>query len=461
MSYRWLTNVAHLLREQDLDASPAQIIDAIRLAETLASLRGNTLPGLYEFNEAILATLCFGNEAPMQVIHKKMIVGETIGDVPDDTPMVPLQRDLHAQQKRLRMRPEAGDSTLNLDLRQAAHLEKSHLLHRLSLLGIKWGNKQHAGGKGTFHEVWKLQWTPELAIQIIEKSVWGNTVETAASGYARNIADESDDLPKLTAIVNDVLQADLPDAVDHVVQQLQNRAAVSGDILQLMGSLPALVDVLTYGNVRKTDASMVRVVVDGIITRVIIGLPQAAQSLADEAAEQLYKLILGTHAALRTLNDSARLDEWYAVLRRMMDQPTIHGLIRGRACRICFDGGTINTEDTVIQMRLAVSAAEEPAHVAAWLQGFLQESGAILLVNPALLRIIDGWVMSLNPEQFPALLPLIRRIFSTFNTYERKQIGQTIKGGAPDKRKGKDSDEIDAVRADAILATFAKLIGAE
>lgn len=461
MSYRWLTNVAHLLREQDLDASPAQIIDAIRLAETLASLRGNTLPGLYEFNEAILATLCFGNEAPMQVIHKKMIVGETIGDVPDDTPMVPLQRDLHAQQKRLRMRPEAGDSTLNLDLRQAAHLEKSHLLHRLSLLGIKWGNKQHAGGKGTFHEVWKLQWTPELAIQIIEKSIWGNTVETAASGYARNIANESDDLPKLTAIVNDVLQADLPDAVDHVVQQLQNRAAVSGDILQLMGSLPALVDVLTYGNVRKTDASMVRVVVDGIITRVIIGLPQAAQSLADEAAEQLYKLILGTHAALRTLNDSARMDEWYAVLRRMMDQPTIHGLIRGRACRICFDGGTINTEDTVIQMRLAVSTAEEPAHVAAWLQGFLQESGAILLVNPALLRIINDWVMSLNPEQFPALLPLIRRIFSTFNTYERKQIGQTIKGGAPDKRKGKDSDEIDAVRADAILATFAKLIGAE
>jgi hypothetical protein len=470
MSYRWLTNVAHLLREQDLDASPAQIIDAIRLAETLASLRGNSLPGLYEFNEAILSTLCFGNEAPMQVIHKKMIVGETIGDVPDDTPMVPLQRDLQAQQKRLRMRPEAGDTTLKLDLRESAHLEKSHLLHRLSLLGVKWGQKERAGGKGTYHEVWKLQWTPELAIQIIEQSIWGNTVEAAAGAYARSVADEADDLPKLTAIVNEVLQADIPAAVDHVVRQLQNRAAVSSDVLQLMGSLPALVDVLTYGNVRKTDASMVRVVVDGIIARVLIGLPGAAQSLADDAAEELYKLILSVNGALRTLDDHAHLGAWHTVLRRMMDQGTIHGLIRGRACRICFDAGTIPTEEVVTQMRLAVSTAEDPSHVAAWLQGFLQESGTILLVNPTLLNTIDSWVMSLAGEQYPALLPLIRRTFSTFNPHERKQIGQILRGEVTGRRKGSrpgstdaDGSEsgFDATRADAFLPTFAKLIGVQ
>jgi hypothetical protein len=461
MSYRWLTNVAALLREQDLDASPAQIIDAIRLAEALAALRGNTLPGLNEFNEAILSTLCFGNEVPMQLIHKKLIVGEMIGEVPDDTPMVPLQRDLQAQQKRLRMRPEAGTSKLNLDLRQAAHLEKSHLLHRLTLLGVKWGKRERAGGKGTFHELWELQWTPELAIQIIEKSVWGNTVEAAASAYARNVADQATELPRLTAIVNDVLQADLPDAVDHVVQQLQNQAALSGDILQLMASLPALVDVLTYGNVRKTDASMVRVVVDGLVTRVLIGLPQASQSLADDAAEQLFKLILNFNAALRTLDDAPHLSAWYDVLRRMLDHPTIHGLIRGRACRIGFDANALSTEETVTHMRLAVTTAADPTHVASWLQGFLQESGTILLVNPTLLQIIDQWVRSLAPEQFIALLPLIRRIFSTFNTYERKQIGQAVKGDTPGRKRKGDTPEIviDETRADAVLPTFARLIG--
>jgi hypothetical protein len=267
----------------------------------------------------------------------------------------------------------------------------------------------------------------------------------------------------LTAIVNDVLQADLPGAVDHVVQQLQNRAAVSGDILQLMSSLPALVDVLTYGNVRKTDASMVRVVVDGIITRVMIGLPQAAQSLADDAAQKLFGLILNVHMALRTLDDATHLGEWYKLLRRMLDQATIHGLIRGRACRICFDANEVSADETITHMRLAVSTADDPTQVAAWLQGFLQESGTILLVNPALLNAIDGWVMSLSAEQFPALLPLIRRIFSTFNTYERKQIGQAIKGDVPtSKRKGSAKEsEIDLVRADAILPVFAKLIGVE
>ena len=58
-----MTRVARLLREQDLDASAAHVIEAVRLAETLAALRDRPLPGLAELNEAAQAVLCFGSDA--------------------------------------------------------------------------------------------------------------------------------------------------------------------------------------------------------------------------------------------------------------------------------------------------------------------------------------------------------------------------------------------------------------
>jgi hypothetical protein len=43
---RWMTKVAGLFREEDRIVSPAHVIEAVRLAETLAAMRGRPLPGL-------------------------------------------------------------------------------------------------------------------------------------------------------------------------------------------------------------------------------------------------------------------------------------------------------------------------------------------------------------------------------------------------------------------------------
>ena len=58
-SIRWLTRVARLLREEDYDVSSAHVIEAVRLAESLAGLRNSPLPGLEELNEACRSVLVF------------------------------------------------------------------------------------------------------------------------------------------------------------------------------------------------------------------------------------------------------------------------------------------------------------------------------------------------------------------------------------------------------------------
>ena len=131
---RWLARAARLLREQGLDASVAQVVDAARLAAALAGVRERPLAGLDELLDATRATLCHGSDVPLALIEAELVVGHRLGEVPDDTPMVPLQQDVARLQRRLRLKPEAQVKDITLDLRRSNDRERSRLLHRLNLL---------------------------------------------------------------------------------------------------------------------------------------------------------------------------------------------------------------------------------------------------------------------------------------------------------------------------------------
>ncbi len=464
VSVHWMSRVAHLLREQDLDASPASVIEGVRLADTLAALRGRPLPGLPEMNEATQSVFCFGSDLPMRLIWEKLIVSDTLGAVPDETPTVPLQQDLTREQKRLRLPPEAAQRDLDLDLRKPADLDKSGLLHRLSLLGIPWGSAQRGGGgKGTFHELWRLQWQPEFAVKVIEAGFWGNTVRDASASSARSQADKAPDLPALTSLLDRVLLADLPDAVHHVMARLEAEAALASDVGHLMGALPPLAQVLRYGNVRQTDTGTVGHIVDGLVTRIAIGLPGACASLNDEAAAAMDGHIVAVHAAIGLLQDDTQRALWHETLTKMADRTAphgLHGLIAGRCVRLLLDAGALAADDAARRMGLALSTAADPPQAAAWVEGFLKGSGTLLLHDKTLWSVLDGWVSGLAGDSFSALLPLLRRTFATFAAPERRQMGERVKQGQAIQATAAEAlDLFDQARADAVLPLVARLLG--
>lgn len=465
----WVSHAARLLRGEDLDASSAHIIEAVRLSEALAALRDRPLPGLPELNEAIQTVFCFGSSQPMELIYRKLIVGERMGAVPDDTPMVPLQRDVQREQKRLRMKPSADMETITLDLRKQNHLERSHLLHRLNLLGISWGHKQHVSGKsGTFNEVWQVQWHPEFEIVLIEKSVWGTTVYEAVTAYIRHSADEADYLPTLTKLVAQLFPADLPDAVAYVLMRLQEQAALSSEVAHLMEALPPLAYTVRYpGIIQQTDVDTVQHVVDELVVRICVGLPSACASLNDEAAETMLKHVIDVNEALVAwLQDEEHTAMWHKTLVHLAEQQGMHGLLAGRCCRLLLDAGVLSIEEIARRMGLAMALANEPAHVAAWIDGFVRGSATILLHDDTLWHVLDDWVTTLSADMFTAVLPLLRRTFATFAAPERRQMGERVRVSKPGSHstslanKGQGATpNVDVERAERVLPIVAQVLG--
>jgi hypothetical protein len=457
---RWLVSAAGVLRDEGVPTSSAHVIEAVRLAEALATMRGRPLAGLAELTEATRAVLCEGDELRVDLIGRQLVVSERLGTVPDDMPAVPLARDLAAQQRTWRLKPEALERALDLDLRRDLDLGRSRLLHRLRLLGVAWGEPADSrGGKGTFRESWRLRWVPEFAISLVEAGGYGTTVVTAATGKVAEQARAAESLADVTPLVEACLLADLPEAYPAVLHALDTRAALDADVAHLMGAVPPLARTLRYGDVRGSDVAGLRTVTSGLVARICVGLPGAVASLADEAAQPLRNQVDAVHAALAMLDDASLRDRWLEALAGLAGSDRVHPLIAGRVTRLLYDADRLDAGETRRRMGLVLTAGTPPSDAAQWIEGFLAGGGLLLVHDTALLSLVDEWLAGVAADSFTDVLPLLRRTFGTFAEPERRSIGERIRGGVVAESPAPIA--LDHERAAQVLPTLATLLGRE
>lgn len=470
----WMIQVARLFRAADLDASSAHVIEAIRLARTLATLRGLSVPGIDELKEAAVTTICEGSPEKLELIEQQLITGNKIGHVPESVPTVPLHTDILKTIKSARMSEyweNAEEQWLKgvdkdgrpkgIELRNDTDKLKSQLLHRLLLLDIPWGNQvelERYQTAGVLKEYWKMKWSPELAIHIIEMGAWGNTVEEASIHFLQHKTDATDALPALTFLVKKSLNADLPAAFDHLLQKLEDLAAVTTDIYHLMEALPPLVQIVKYGNTRGTDVSTVEKVVAHLVPRICIGLPGAVTNLDEDASGDAFKKIQQVNRAMGLLNDEAFNQQWHGALGKIAAANQVNGLLRGGCTRILFDKKILAEMEAATRMRFALSRSVAPLEAAQWLEGFLVGSGLVLLHNHALWNLLDEWVAELKEDNFSEVLAVLRRTFSKFSGPERQRMMGLAKQGQVEQVE-KAASEFDEDRGAAVLPTVKALLG--
>ena len=265
---RWMVRTARCLRDEQHDASSATAIEAVRLAEALATIRD----GLSR-----VSPRCWTRPEPRSAADPTWRYNSsaancwsatTWGASPTPLPWSPWPTNLAREQKRLRLKPSAQQATLELDLRTQSHLDRSQLFHRLALLDVPWAVPAESGRtRGTFKEVWSLEWRPELEITLIEAGAAGTTIVAAATANVRRAAANADDLSALTTLMEGSLLADLPDALADVMEIMRQRAAMQHDITRLMAAIEPLARIRRYGNVRRSDTAVAQELLHGLVTR--------------------------------------------------------------------------------------------------------------------------------------------------------------------------------------------------
>lgn len=465
----WLVRVARAIRAEDLDASTASVVEATRLAETLAALRGRPSVGLTELDDATQAVLCDGSRIPMALVHDSLVVGRTLGRVPRAAPIIPLAADLARQQRSLRLTPSPQVTTVTLDLRRDSQLARSVLFHRLRLLDIGWATEAAAGrSSGTFKEAWELDWQPELTVAVIDAGLYGTTVAAAAEARIAAVATTAADLATLSGLISQCLVADLPDALTSVVVVLEQRTAQRHDALALLGTIEPLARTVRYGSVRGVDTTAVAELLRAITVRAAVGLPPACGQLDDAGAAALRVVVDGADRGIGLLDDDALRTPWQTALATVAAADRAHGTLSGRANRLLLDAGRIDHAEAARRMSRRLSPGAPASAAAAWMDGFLAGEAVLLVHDPVLLGVVDDWVSQIGDETFADLLPLLRRTFAQFSAAERRTIGDRLGRAAtgPGVTNGTDDhgpvsadDDLDLTRARPAIDLVARLLG--
>jgi len=458
----WFSMVAGILRNKHIDISTAHVIESFTLSRSLAVLRDKYYVSLEELNEATLSVMCMGESILLELVKKELIVGNKMGKVPDDIPKVPLQEDFEQNIKKLKLKLADEPKQYDLDLRKELDLGRSIFLFRLEILGFNWARRTESRSKGTFKESWILEWSPDMMIVLVDKSFLGNTIEIASKSIILTKSEQSKSISEVSSLIQLSIPSELFDCVDNLLDKIVELSSISSDIVDLMTAIPNLVDVSRYGNVRKSDISILNTIVQQLFVKVFVGLSNACFGLDEDNSVKMFELISRFNNAIRIYNDLEYSQQWLLSLHRLIDNHGIHPIILGCVCRLLLDSGELSDNETDMRISYALSVNNAPHEVAAWLEGFLKGSGMILVYDNRLWNLIYSWVDALPDHVFIELLPMLRRTFSKFEYGERRQIGNKARQGkTPDNKNINANYEVnfDRARALSIIPVLKKLVG--
>lgn len=441
----WQSRVAGLLRDEGHAVASASTIEASRLAIALAALRGEATPGLAEMHDATLAALCHGDEVAYRLVERRLLFGERVGAVDPAVPQMPLAADLERWQKRCRLKPEDLEREIALDLRTEAGLLKSTLLHRLTLIDVPWGRLLDAeAGRGTFRETWRLAWNPGLAVNLAEALVYGVTIEQAAAGKAVAQSRDSGDVGVLAGLVKACLLADLPEAAELCITRLQAAAVDSGDLVQLMNTVPTLVSILRYGTARPIPSEQLGALVSALAAEINAGAQAAAVDIEPGEAEAMRRAMTGYDRALALHGEAHLIAMWHRELAAIVQHDRSAPGVAGLALRLLHDGQVWAVEEVAASFSRALTPPAAPAAAGAFVESFLAGGAEVLIQDRPLLAALDTWLCALDDESFIELLPMLRRGFSDFADTGRQRILGIVGSGTIAAASGPSAQDDDA-----------------
>jgi len=433
----YLTSVARELRAAGTFRSTAEVIDGVRLAETIAGMK-NSRPTLRELQDAAVTLLGQGDPAVVRESLLRVEVGTAIGALAKGVSQTSIQDDFYRELGRLRLEQfKAGvKRDLDLDLREnrrvksaeAAFLDlhRSSFLHRLAVLEVPFAKKQGVRQDGTtWAERWVLQWTPEAEIAIVEAVLLGETIELAVAFKFKQQLEKCTAIAEAATVIRQACECSMSGSIELARQTLQRLANDSSDFTALANATHELGLVIRYGDVRQFDPEPLKPLLEQLFLEGALALVGAAN--CDLAAAK--QMLVGVNELNRVALDyTALIDEplWIAELQKLAQADHLNPLLSGYASAILVERGLISNEELAKEVSRRLSPGIAADLGAGWFEGLAQRNRYALLTRLALWEQLDGYVASLTEDEFKRALVFLRRAFGDFSPQEKHSITENL-----------------------------------
>jgi hypothetical protein len=438
LSRRYLSLVARHLREAGTHRSTAEVIDGVRLAETLSALKDGLAPTLADLRDAAVALLGQGEITTVKESLAHVDVGTAIGQLPKGVSQTSIQADFERELNRLKLEKyrTTVEQVLELDLREnrrvkseeAAFLDlsRSSFFHRLRVLGVSFAKPAPTRqDSATWAEKWLLQWTPESEIELVEAVLLGETVELATAYKFKSQLEACTSIAEAAAMVNDACQCGLMKSMDLARQRLQELAATSHEFAPLAAAAWKLGLVIRYGDVRRFDPQPLMPLLEGLFVEAALAL-FAAASCDDRAVKPMMQAINELNKVGLEFHDQVEEPLWIEQLRKLSDADDRNPSLSGYACAILLERGLMENDALAREVSRRLSPGIPADLGAGWFEGLSCRNRYALLARQPLWEQLAGYIESLDEEQFRRALVFLRRAFGPFSAREKRHIAENL-----------------------------------
>jgi hypothetical protein len=435
---RYLALVARHIRGKGTHRSTAEVIEGVRLARTMSALHDGLAPTLRDLRDAAVVLIGHGELAGIREAVTEVEIGDAVGLLPKGVSQTSIQSDFDRELVRLKLEKyrTGAKQDLSLDLRENRHvksaeaafldLNRSSFFHRLRLLEIGFAKPVAAGQQGAnWAERWQLQWTPESEISLVEAVLLGETVELATGYKFKTLLEGCTSIARAAELVRDACQCGLLASMDQARRRLQELAAVSSDFPVIAGAVFQLSQVIRYRDVRKFDPAPLVPLMEELFVSGALALHDAAGC----DAEAVKDMVAAVDAMNRVgLEHHDVVDEalWLERLQRLADADDRNPLLSGYACAVLLERGVISNESLAREVSRRLSPGVPADLGAGWFEGLAQRNRYALLARQTLWVELEGYIRSLDAEQFKRALVFLRRAFGGFSPREKRHIAENL-----------------------------------
>ena len=432
-----LVDFTDRLRLRGFAVSLADTIEAYRLANMLAMLRGKTQPGLDEVREASIATLCRGQGHYMDDFLGPSVVGHGVGQVAARIGRNSLQEEFWREVRARRLPETDALESLTLVLANEVEIGTSTFLHRLRVAGVPYATHRstqrgsdEAGGIAALTRVregWEAQWTPATDIALVEAIIQGETIaEVAARTLARQL-----EAARSTGEVADVLAEAVvtrsAQLVGTALAECDARATSDDDLPSLARACRALSYLVSYGSAhghlgfaitevpplcRKTFGRAVLRVAPACRT------DDASMDEVADALRSLHEIAMSQEAVERAA--------WFEAGEALVADYGANPRASGLACGLLYLAQQIDEARVSQVVGQRLSNLSEPAAAAGFLAGFLEVNALVLVKSRPVVQALDEFLMGIPVDRFRDLLPVLRRALAPLGPTERRYLIEQI-----------------------------------
>lgn len=448
---RYLAEVAGKLRAAGMIRSSAEVIEAVRLATTLAALHQDRVaPTLAELRDAAITLLGRGDAAAIARHLDAVEIGDAIGALPPGVAQTAIQQDFHRwiqdlglaeylkdKAQTIKGRADKGQA---LDLREDRFVKSRDaafrdrrvaiFLRRLDALEIGFATDQtddEDRRTSTFKERWSARWTPDCEVRLAECSLEGDSIELAATRRLSDRLAQATDAGEAAQVVDQGRRCALPAVFSEALRQLQGHAVSDGSFTSVARATRSLGDMTRFREVDDVDTSPARPLVAQLFLRAVLLVGPAARC-DDDAASTLGRALadLAHVALLDDLGEPLPIDRWHDALHAVADDELAHPYAAGVACALLLEAGKI--DDTLLDQRVArrISPGMDPSLCAGFFEGLVSRNRLALLSRRKLWSSMSDFLEQLDDGAFLRSLPGLRRAFASFQVGEARRVADLL-----------------------------------